>query len=152
LDFSSNQISDWRWARTKGDFKMANLKLKNCGCLHEAWIKVKAMKTTIIKRWDETSITTAFFTYISASNYGSQQCNIILQGNNSCSTCVIIVLDIVDAIDSIVIVEDFAFLWEINAHLELGRLQNLKINNVWKRVPHGGKHFANFGKCSIWCF
>jgi len=40
------------------------------------------------------------------------------------------VLDIVDAIDSIGVVEDFSFLWKFNAHLELGRLQNLKTNNV----------------------
>lgn len=58
-------------------------------------------------------------------------------------------LDIIDAIDSIVVFEDFAFLREFNAHLELGRLQNLKTKQCVKKVPHGGKHSANFGKCSI---
>jgi hypothetical protein len=42
------------------DFKMGNLKPKICGWLHEAWIEVKAMKSTITKGWNKTSITKSF--------------------------------------------------------------------------------------------
>jgi hypothetical protein len=42
------------------DFKMGNLEFKICGWLHEAWIEVKAMKSTIIKGWNKTSITRTF--------------------------------------------------------------------------------------------
>jgi hypothetical protein len=60
LDFSNNQRPDCDWQKPKVDFKMANLKLRICGWLHEAWIEVKAMKLTITKGWDKTCITRVF--------------------------------------------------------------------------------------------
>jgi hypothetical protein len=42
------------------DFKLGNLELKICGWLHKALIEVKAMKSTIIKRWNKTCITITF--------------------------------------------------------------------------------------------
>jgi hypothetical protein len=38
------------------DFKMDNLKPRIYVWLHEVWTKVKAMKRTIIKRLDKTTI------------------------------------------------------------------------------------------------
>ncbi len=36
------------------------MKPKICGRLHEAWIKVKAMKSIIIKEWDKIGINRYF--------------------------------------------------------------------------------------------
>jgi hypothetical protein len=54
----TNQINDGQEPIV--DFKMGNLKPKICGWLHEAWIDVKAMKSIIIKGWNEISITKVF--------------------------------------------------------------------------------------------
>jgi hypothetical protein len=45
----------------KVDFKMDNLKPRIYVWLHEGWTKVKAMKRTIIKRLDKTSIILKLF-------------------------------------------------------------------------------------------
>jgi hypothetical protein len=42
------------------NLKMGNMKPKICGRLHEAWIKVKAMKSIIIKEWDKIGINRYF--------------------------------------------------------------------------------------------